>query len=332
MWTKRTRLMLLASALLSLHPSVSFGLERLRIGLSSVSAIHGALWVAQDKGLFKKYGIEPELIIIGGSASGVSALIAGDIQLLDGGGDAVINANLRGADVVLAGSVLNKGVQQVMARPEFKSAKELKGKNVGVTRFGSASHIVLELMMRTWGMNPGDVNIRQVGSSPAMIASLDKGGIDAAVLTMPSVFVAEEKGYSTLADLADMDIYYLHAAISSTRRFLRGSRDQATRLIKGFVEGIAYFKTHKKESLEVLAKKLRINPQGDKYLEKSYDLLAAKYYERVPYPSMRGVKTLLEFLGKDNPSARVADPESFVDSSIIRELDRSGFINALYEK
>ena len=330
MWTKRTGLILLVLALLSFHPSASFALERLRIGLSSVSAMHGALWVAQDKGLFRKYGIEPELIIIGGSASGISALIAGDIQLLDGGGDAVINASLRGADVILAGSVLNKGVQQVMARPEFKSAKELKGKKVGVTRFGSASHLVLELVMRAWGMSPGDVNVRQIGSSPAMIASLDKGGIDAAVLTMPSVFVAEEKGYSTLADLADMDIYYLHASISSTRRFLRGSRDQATRLMKGFVEGIAYFKTHKKESIEVLAKKLRTNPQGDKYIEKSYDLLAAKYYERVPYPSMRGVKTQLEFLGKDNPNARAADPESFVDSSIVKELDTSGFIKALY--
>jgi NitT/TauT family transport system substrate-binding protein len=332
MQIKMAELVRLVLALLIFCPSVSFGLERLRIGLSSVSAIHGALWVAQDKGLFKKYGIEPELIIIGGSASGISALIAGDIQLLDGGGDAVINASLRGADVILAGSVLNKGVQQVMARPEIKSVKELKGKKVGVTRFGSASHLVLELVMRAWGMSPGDVNVRQIGSSPAMLASLDKGGIDAAVLTMPSVFVAEEKGYLTLADLADMDIYYLHASISSTRRFLRGSRDQATRLIKGFVEGIAYFKTHKKESIEVLAKNLRTNPQGNKYLEKSYDLLAAKYYERVPYPSMRGVKTQLEFLGKDNATARAADPESFVDSSIVKELDASGFIKALYEK
>ena len=332
MQIKIAGLVRLVLVLFSFYPSASFGLERLRIGLSSVSAMHGALWVAQDKGLFRKYGIEPELIIIGGSASAISALIAGDIQLLDGGGDAVINASLRGADVILAGSVLNKGVQQVMARPEIKTPKELKGKKVGVTRFGSASHLVLELVMRAWGMSPGDVNVRQIGSSPAMIASLDKGGIDAAVLTMPSVFVAEEKGYSTLADLADMDIYYLHASISSTRRFLRGSRDQATRLIKGFVEGIAYFKTHKKESIEVLAKKLRTNPQGDKYIEKSYDLLAGKYYERVPYPSMRGVKTQLEFLGKDNPNARAADPESFVDSSIVKELDASGFIKALYEK
>ncbi len=331
MQIKMAGLVRLVLVLLSFYPSASFGLERLRIGLSSVSAMHGALWVAQDKGLFRKYGIEPELVVIGGSASGISALIAGDIQLLDGGGDAVINASLRGADVVLAGSVLNKGVQQVMVRPEIRAAKDPKGKKVGVTRFGSASHLVLELVMRAWGMSPGDVNIRQIGSSPAMLASLDKGGIDAAVLTMPSVFVAEEKGYFTLADLADMDIYYLHASISSTRRFLRGSREQATRLMKGFVEGIAYFKTHKKESIEVLAQKLRTN-QGDKYIEKSYDLLARKYYERIPYPSMRGVKTQLEFLGKDNPNARAADPESFVDSSIVKELDASGFIKALYEK
>jgi NitT/TauT family transport system substrate-binding protein len=322
----------LVPVLLIFYPSALFGLEHLRIGLSSVSAIHGALWVAHDKGLFKKYGLEPELVIIGGSASGVSALIAGDIQLLDGGGDAVINAGLRGADVILVGSVLNKGIQQVMARPEFKNAKELKGKKVGVTRFGSASHIVLQLMMRMWGMNPGDINVRQLGSSPAMLASLEKGGIDAAVLTMPSVFVAEDRGYTMLADLADMDIYYLHAALSSTRRFLRTSRDQAIRLIKGFLEGMAYFKTHKKESLEVLAKNLRVSAQGERQLERSYDLLAGKYYERVPYPSMRGVKTLLEFIGKDNPNARVADADSFVDSSIIKELDAGGFIKGLYEK
>ncbi len=329
----KIRAWLVLLAFLPFCPSPLLAMDKIRVGLSSVSALHGAMWVTQEKGFFKKYGIEPELIVIGGaSAQGVSALLAGDIQFLSGAGEAVVHADLRGADAVMISAVLNKGVQRVMARPELKSPADLKGKKIGVTRFGSASHLVLGLMLRKWGMSPGDVGIIQVGSSPAMLASLNKGGIDAAVLTIPSVFVAEERGYRVLADLADMDIAYLHTMIDTTRGYLRGHRELAVRFVKAFVEGIAYFKKNKEESLNVMKKRLRTDPAGEKYLEKSYDLLASKYYEKVPYPSLQGVETLLEFIGKDNPKARDADPKSFVDSNIIRDLDTSGFIKALYEK
>ena len=145
------------------------------------------MWIAEDKGLFKKYGIDPEVIVVGGaSAGGVSSLIAGDIQFLTGGGGAVINAALNGADVVMVASIVNKGVQRVMARADLKRPEDLKGKRIGVTRLGASSHMVLLLMLRTWRMNPTDVQAIQVGSSPAMMAALEKGGIDAAVLTEPT--------------------------------------------------------------------------------------------------------------------------------------------------
>lgn len=219
-----------------------------------------------------------------------------------------------------------------MARPEIKTPGDLRGKRVGVTRLGAASHLALGLMLKTWGISPSDVQLMQVGSSPAMIASLDKGGLDAAVLSIPSVFVAEEKGYRVLGDLADLDIHYLYQILASTRSYLRANRDRATRFIRAFVEGIAFFKKSKAESLEVLRKKLRMDPQGEKYLAKSYDLLASTYYDRVPYPSIQGAETVLDLVAKDNPKAKGADPKSFVDSSIVKELDTSGFINALYEK
>lgn len=217
-----------------------------------------------------------------------------------------------------------------MVRPELKSPGDLRGKKIGITRFGTASHLVLQMMLRKWEMGPADVQTIQVGSSPAMIASLEKGGIDAAVLTIPSVFVAEERGYRVLADLADMDIYYLHTMIDTTRSYLRTNRDQATRFLKAFIEGIAYFKQHKQESIGVLRKKLRTDPEGERHLEKSYDLLASKYYDRVPYPSLQGVETVLEFLAKDSPKARNADPKAFIDASIVKEIETSGFIKALY--
>jgi len=315
-----------------LSVEATFGADRLRIGLSSFTPINASLWIAEEKGLFKKYGIESEVVLIGGaSAAGVSSLIAGDVQFLGGAGGAVISAGLNGADVVMIGSIVNKGVQRVMARSDLKRPEDLKGKRVGVTRLGSASHLVLLMMLRTWNMSPNDVQTMQIGSSPAMMAALEKGGIDAAVLTEPTFFFAEDQGYRVLADLADMDIYYLHSMIDTTRTFVRTHRDLALRFMRGYIEGIAFFKKTRKESLEVLAKKLRTAPSQTKYVERSYALYSSGYFENAPYPSLKGVTTVLDFLAKDNPRARSADPRSFIDASLVKELDDGGFIKKLYE-
>ena len=315
-----------------LSVEATFGADRLRIGLSSFTPINASLWIAEEKGLFKKYGIESEVVLIGGaSAAGVSSLIAGDVQFLGGAGGAVISAGLNGADVVMIGSIVNKGVQRVMARSDLKRPEDLKGKRVGVTRLGSASHLVLLMMLRTWNMSPNDVQTMQIGSSPAMMAALEKGGIDAAILTEPTFFFAEDQGYRVLADLADMDIYYLHSMIDTTRAFVRTHRDLALRFMRGYIEGIAFFKKNRKESLEVLAKKLRTAPSQTKYVERSYALYSSGYFENAPYPSLKGVTTVLDFLAKDNPRARSADPRSFIDASLVKELDDSGFIKKFYE-
>ena len=182
-------------------------------------------------------------------------------------------------------------------------------------------------------MRPEAFPILQLGSSPAMLVSLDKGGIDAAVLTLPSFFVAEDRGYRILAEPGDLDIYYLQNSVDSTRSYVRKNRDQALRFIKGVIEGIAYFKKNKKESVEVLQKKLRIQSQQErdvKYLDSSYNLLASKYYNHGPYAVPRAIETTLEFIAADEPRAKGADPKLFMDESIIREIEASGFIKTLY--
>lgn len=323
---------LIAGTLYLLGASTVNAADRLRVGLSSVSPINGSIWVAEEKGLFKKYGIEPEVILIGGaSAAGVGSLIAGDVQFLIGGGGAVVNAAINGADAVMIGSVVNKGIQRVMARSELKSPEDLKGKKVGVTRFGASSHMVLQMMLRQWHMAPSDIQIIQVGSSPAMMASLEKGGIDAAVLTEPTFFFAEDQGYRVLADLANMEIYYLHSMLDSTRGYLRSHRDLALRFMKAFVEGAAFFKRNRSETIEVLKKKMRTAPGQIKYLERSHALYSSGYFENAPYPSLQGVRSVLEFLAKDNPRAANADPKTFIDASLVKELDDSGFIAKLYQ-
>jgi NitT/TauT family transport system substrate-binding protein len=196
----RTNGILSAALILSLAFALNArAQDKVRVGLSSISGTSGSIWVAEEKGLFKKHGIDPEVIIIGGGGARViGSLLAGDIQYSVGGGEGSIRAGLKGADVVIIASSLTKGLQRLIARPDIKSYRDLKGKKVGITRFGSASHLALQLMLKKWNMRPEDVETLQVGSSPAMMASLEKGGIDSAVLTMPSFFVAEERGYRVM--------------------------------------------------------------------------------------------------------------------------------------
>ena len=309
--------------------------ERLRVGLSSVSATQGAMWVAEERGLFKKYGIDPEVIVIGGGASRVvSSLLAGELQFCVGGGDAVIRAAIKGADTVLAVSPLKTGLQRLMVRSDIRTPAELKGKKIGVTRFGSASHWVLQLMLRKWNMRNDDVQILQLGSSPANLASLDNRAIDGAVLTLPTFFLAEERGYRLLADPVDLDIIYLQNSIDTTRSYLKRNRDQALRFIKGVCEGLAYFRKNKRDSIAVMQKKLRIQSAQEKdakYLEMSYNLLATKFYNQIPYATPKAVETTLDFVAIEDPKAKGADPKLFVDESIVRELETSGFFKNLYE-
>jgi NitT/TauT family transport system substrate-binding protein len=323
-------------ATLLFFPGAARGQDKVRIGVSSISATSGSLWVAEEKGLFKKHGLEAEVIIIGGGAARVvSSLIAGEIQFSVGGGDAVVRAALRGADSVLVASPMKTGLQRMMVRPEIRTPADLKGKTIAVTRFGSASHWVLQLFLRKWGMRTDDIKMLQLGSSPAMFASLEKGGVDGAVFTIPTFFLAEERGYRILADPVDMEIYYLQNSVDTTRSYIKRNRDQALRVIKAICEGLAYFRKHKTESIAVMQQKLRIQSAQErdvKYLEMSYDLLAEKFYNRVPYATPKSVETTLEFIAAEEPKARGADPRKFLDESLVREVETSGFIKALYGK
>jgi NitT/TauT family transport system substrate-binding protein len=330
-WERLALAILLMGAVM-LTGSVS-AQEKMRMGLSSVSGLHSAVWVAEDKGLFRKNGLEVEVIVTGqGGTAGISALLANDIQMVNSAGDVLVAAALRGGDTIMVASVVNKGLQRLVSKPEIKTPADLKGKRVGVTRIGAVSHSVLLMMLQRWKMNVNDVQVLQLGSSPNMLASLDKGGVDAAVLTIPSMFVAEDRGYPVLLDMADTDIYYLHTMVATTRQYIKANRDKVLRFLRGYVEGIAFVKHNKKESLDVVRKKLRLGPEQERNLERSLDLLIAKYYESVPYSSLRGVETVLGFVEKDNPKAKGADPKSFVDDSLLREIEQSGFIKKLYDR
>jgi len=323
--------LLALSVILSSPPAI--GQEKLRLGLSSIGATNGSIWAAEEKGLFRKHGVDVEVIFIGGGgARVVSSLLAGDIHFSVGGGEGSIRSQMRGAETVIASSTLTKGLQRILAKPEIKSYQDLKGRKIGITQFGSAAHLVLALMLKKWNMRPDQVQTLQVGSSPALLASLDKGGIDAAVLTLPTFFLADDKGYRVVGDPMTMDIYYLQNTLESTRSFLRKNRDQALKFMRGYIEGIAYFKKNKKESLDIMGRKLRIQSSQERdvrYLEMSYNLMTAAYSD-VPYPSLRAVQSIVDKIAEEDPKVKEREVRSFVDDTLVKELEDSGFIKSLY--
>jgi len=321
----------LIAVILSLTSPLSAA-DKIRVGFSAISMANAPVWIAEEKGLFKKYGIETEPIVIGGGATrSVSAVIAGDLQFGSTGGGAVVSAVFSGSDIAMVAAGNNKGIQRVMVKPEITTPAGLKGKRVGITTLGSSGHLALLLMLRKWNMVPEDVQIIQVGASPVMFISLQKGGIDAAVLQDPTFFVAEDSGFKTLGDPVAMDIQYLQNVLVASRAYLKSHRELASRFMKGFVEGVAYFKRNKEDSMRILMKKMRIEKGKETYLERSYNLFATQYMEAAPYPSVVGTRTVLEFMAKDFPKAKTADPNSFIDNSLIKPLDDSGFIKGLYQ-
>jgi NitT/TauT family transport system substrate-binding protein len=315
-----------------LSSATALGLDKIRIGMGAFSPTNSAIWVAEQRGFFKKHGLEAEAIFIGGGAArGVNALLAGDIQFATAGGGAVITSALKGADVVMVAAQNNKGVHRILVRPEIDSPEAIKGKRIAITTFGSSSHAVLTMVLDRWKVRPDELQILQIGSSPTMLISLQKKLVDGAVLTDPSYFIAEDNGFRVIADLARMNIHYLQSMMVSTRNYLRANREQATRVLKAYVEGIAYFKKNKEDSVRIILKKMRMDADQAKYAERTYDQYANLYFDRIPYPSLSGIKTVLESLAKDNPKARDADPASFTDPSILKSLEDSGFIKGLYE-
>jgi NitT/TauT family transport system substrate-binding protein len=309
-----------------------WGLDKIRIGMGAFSPTNSPIWVAEERGFFKKHGIEAEAIFIGGGAArGVNALLAGDIQFATAGGGAVIISALRGADLVMVAAQNNKGVHRILVRPEIDTPEAIRGKKIAITTFGSSSHAVLTMVLDRWKIRPDELQILQIGSSPTMLISLQKKLVDGAVLTDPSYFIAEDHGFRVIADLAKMNIHYLQSMIVSTRSYLRANREQATRVLRAYVEAIAYFKKNKEESMRIILKKMRMDAEQAKYAERTYDQYANLYFDRVPYPSPTGIKTVLESLAKQNPQAKGADPASFTDPSILKAIEDSGFIKGLYE-
>jgi NitT/TauT family transport system substrate-binding protein len=301
---------------------------KLKVAYPTVVGAMAVLWVTKEARLFEKYGLDVELIYIAGSSVVVQAMLAKEIPLSEIAIPAVVQANLGGADLVMLAGPNHKPGQKIIARPELKTVEALRGKRIGISRFGTSDDFILRYALGQWNLRPErDVTILQLGGTPEILAGLGAGNVDAGMLSSPLHLRAVKAGFSLLADLSN-GIDYQGAGVVATRAFVRENPDTIRRYIRAYVEGLHRLKTDKSFSLKVFAKYTRVSEP--EILEETYQHYAIKVMPKVPYPTTKGIQNVLDEIGSRIPKAKSLTPASVVDISYLRDLEQSGFIKQLY--
>lgn len=301
--------------------------DKLRIGYGAPSLAMSVLWITKEGQLFERNGLDVEVLYLE-SALVQRALIAGNIAFGEMTGSLMSAPKLQGADLVMVAGFLNQLLYRLVARPEIKSVADLKGKRVGVSRFGAGADRATRLLLTKLGFNPGtDVVLLQIGGAPTRLAALSANSIDATTVEPPDDQKAQAAGMKVLANMEEMRVPFQHTGLVTTRAQLAKFPDMARRVIKSFVEGIHLATVNPEISKRAFRKHMRLHQERE--LEDAYQILRG-FLPRKPYPTIEGFKAVFAELAEQIPAAKTADPKDFVDTRFVEELDRSGYIDSLY--
>ena len=310
-------------------PASAQPLQKIRVGSPSISSRQAQLWVAQDEGLFKKYGLDVELIFLRGGGRTVAALISGSVDFILGSDLGVTTAIVQGASLTRVGVTTNTLGYSIVVQPSIKTVRDLKGKIIGITPGRDAAYARVVKLLRDNGMDASkDVTYLSVGDGgpSARVAALSSGVIQATMFTPPSDMISEKAGMKILSRL---DVANVGGGINTTPAFIQKNRPQALRFLRAYMEGIHYLKANKDESLKIFSKYVR-NPELAimAYLYEEISTRAEKDLR----PQAESVRAMLDLAALDFPQAKKLTEKDNWDLSLIDEIQRSGFLEQLYKK
>lgn len=306
--------------------------EPLRVGIPGLSAEFAPVWAANDRGLLKKYGFETEVIAMQGGTQLAQAIIAGSIPIAVMGG-AYLTAAVRGADLIMIATHMDKLPYSLIVKPNIKRVEDLKGTRLAISRFGSSSDAGLRLALQKLGLNPEkDVTIVQVGGQTERFAALKANTVDGTVVIPPLTGAAQRLGYNGLINMTKLGIPYPQEGVVVSRQTLTTRREMVIRFLKAYIEGVKELKADKEFAVGILAKHLRMDRKKDREaLEDSFQEVVIEQMLKVPNINLEAIRVGLELLGKDKPASASNNPRDYVDGSLIQELVKSGFIDQLYK-
>jgi len=294
---------------------------KLTFGYSTTGPTAVGLWMAKEIGAFGKYGVEPNLVFISSSPVMVPALIGGDVQCAIAGANAVIAAVLGGAPIVSVASLANRPYLRLWVQPEFNRVEDLRGKTLGVSRFGATTDNLTRILLRRIGLENA-VNIRQLGGTLEVGLAFRHRQIDGAVLAT----LRTDVPYRILVELAESGIQYSMGQLVVSRDFQRRSADTLEKILRAYIEGVAVLRdpSQKERVTKTIVNFTRLKEA--KAVEEIYND-AAKYVDRIPRVEPEAVAATLELMGKKGLPI-----ETFADNSIIDRLAREGFFEQVYKK
>jgi NitT/TauT family transport system substrate-binding protein len=303
-------------------------LTRIKLTYSAMSAATLVTWVAKDAGIFQKHGLDVGLVYISGGTMAMATTIAGETQITQGAGTGSILARLSGADTVMIASILDTTNQSLMVLPEIRTAQELRGKRLGVTRYGSLSDFGTRRYLQQVGLDPEkDVRILQIGGLPEILAAMQGGSIQGGAISSPTLTRAKLLGYRELVDLGTLGIKYPATSYMTTDSYIKSHRPTVMAFLKAIVEAAYFVKANKEVSINVLRKYTKTNEMP--ILEDTYQIYAQRYIRLMPTSSREEVKTVLDQVKDKDPRARTTDYDSFIRGDLLREIEQSGFIKSL---
>lgn len=305
-------------------------LVKVMAGYGSTDGAVAPLWFAKETGLFEKRGLDVRLVGMGTGSVSLRALIAGDLEIASVSGSGLVQAALQGADTILLSAALDGFVFKVFAAPEITSPAQLKGKKLGVSRYGATSDFAVRLALKKWGLNPErDLSILQIGTTQDTLRAMQTRQLDAGVLSGTASLLARKAGFRELGDLADLGLHYPMAPLGTTRSYLQKNEALVKEFMLAYIEAIHDFKRNKAAALTVLKKYTRNDDL--EVLEDSYANYAGLYLA-MPVPPLDAIRTILTEVSSRVPAAKHADPEQFVAYKLARDIEASGFVKRLYEK
>jgi len=315
----------------SLYSSDAWGQEKIRLSHSALEGSNAVWYLAQDRGLYKKNGLDVDLLFIPSTTTSVSSLVAGDVQVANASGGGVASAVVAGADLVLVACYVNSLPYELVVHESVKSAEDLKGKNIGISRLGSASDVAARALIRGLGLEPDkQVLIMQVGGPAERAASFRTGRIVG--FPSPPGMVHLAKGMPLRILISTIDFQkrfeFPYICATTTKSHLSRQRETLKKVLMAHIEAIHFFKTRKEESKKILSKYSR--QTNEAYLEDAYTA-SAKLYDVVPLVTRTGVEAQIKEAVGRKPGAQLRF-EDMVDESIVRELEKSGFIDKVYKQ
>ncbi|MEO6165864.1 MAG: ABC transporter substrate-binding protein [Candidatus Binatia bacterium] len=300
--------------------------DPIRIAYSSVNPHALLAWIAEKRGLYAKYGLSSVLVYVPGGSVSIQALVSGDIDLAQLTGPPGVIANLKGADIVYIAMTDDKMGYQLVTRQDVKKPADLKGKRLGISRFGSSSDFSTKVLLKKIGMDPKDVSILQIGNETQRLVALKSGGIDGSIFNAPFGAEAKKFNFNILADAGALNIPYFNTGMCGSTQMMQKNEPRMLNFLRAYLEAIKIFKTEPAYTLKALSQFSKVNDL--ELLKEAYDYNKARIPD-VPYPSLVAMQAVVDTLAETDPKAATADAKKFISDRYLKKLEEEGFVQKL---